>query len=80
MAMMIQVVVFWVVTLCSDGIGYPEGAGSKVSRDVGILPYNYTVSEPRRSRLIPVVPNGVCGNIISADSCDNIFSYQFYLE
>jgi len=29
-AMKFQVEIFWVVTLCSDGVGYPEGAGSEV--------------------------------------------------
>jgi hypothetical protein len=44
----IQVVFFCVVTLCSDVGGYQpfrEDGGSKVLRNVGILPQHYTVSQ-----------------------------------
>jgi len=60
---MIEAQVFWVVTLCSDLVGYhitvrchklysfhPESGGSMVLRNVVILPHHYTVSSPWRWR------------------------------
>jgi hypothetical protein len=54
-AMKIQVI-FWIVMPCSDVVGYcfqihPEGGGSTVLRNVGILPHQYMASQPRRPRL-----------------------------
>jgi hypothetical protein len=39
------------VTPCSVVVGYPEDGGSKVLRNVGILPQHYTASESRRPGL-----------------------------
>jgi hypothetical protein len=42
-----------VVQPCNDlvKIPHPEDGGSKVLRNVGILPHHYTPSEPTRRRL-----------------------------
>jgi hypothetical protein len=48
-AVKIEVEVFWVVTPCSSND--PEDGGSKVLRNVDILPQHYTASQPRRPRL-----------------------------
>jgi hypothetical protein len=56
----LQVEVLWVVTPCSDVVGYqPLGGGlwlhapgdgvSTVLRNVGILPHHYTASQPRKT-------------------------------
>jgi len=42
----IQVEVFWIVVPCSVA----EDGGSKVIRNVGILPQHYTASQPRSPR------------------------------
>jgi hypothetical protein len=59
-AIKIQVVVFWFVAPVSDVVGYwrfkrpcclhlhPEDIGNMLLRNVDILPYHYTVSQPRR--------------------------------
>jgi len=42
----------WIVTMCSVLVEYQrEDGGSKVLRNVGMLPQHYTASEPRRPRL-----------------------------
>jgi len=49
-----QVEVYWIVTPCGVAVGYhihPEDEGSKVLRNVGILPQHYTASQTRRPRL-----------------------------
>jgi hypothetical protein len=47
----IQVMIFWVVTLCSD-VGYhPEDGGSMILRNVYVLPHHYMLSQPRRLHL-----------------------------
>jgi len=49
--MNIQVEVFWVVTPCSVVVVYHHEEGNKTNlRNVGILPQNYTASQPRRPR------------------------------
>jgi len=61
-----QVEFFWVLTPCSDTVGYqhssgpcclpkPEDAGSKVLPNDSILPQHYTASHPRRTRRFAVV-------------------------
>jgi hypothetical protein len=56
MAVKIQVAVFWIVTPCSDVVGYrrfgepcclhhPEDEDGMVLRNVGILPHHYKVSQ-----------------------------------
>jgi hypothetical protein len=58
-----QVEVFWIATPCNYVVGqqrfwrpcclhiYPQDGESQDLRNVGILPQNYTVSQPRRPRL-----------------------------
>jgi len=46
-SMKIEVVVFWVVTPCSDVVQYLSGdGGSLVPRNFGILPFHYTAPNP----------------------------------
>jgi hypothetical protein len=58
-AVMVQVVVFWVMTPCSVVVGYQrfrvEDGGSKDLRSVHIIPQHYTASQPRRPRFACVV-------------------------
>jgi len=48
--MNVQILIFWVVTPCSDVVGYQRLGGPWWKMDVAILPYHYTVSQHRRPR------------------------------
>jgi len=51
MAFKINIMVLWVITLCSDVIGYQHFEGLCclcLHSDTGILPHHYIVSLPRR--------------------------------
>jgi len=49
MAMKIQAAVSWVVTTCSDVVGYNhKDGGSMVLQNIGFLQHHYTVAPPRR--------------------------------
>jgi len=50
-ALKIRAKVFYVVTQRSVAVGYQSFRGSKVIRNVGIIPQHYTVSQLRRPRL-----------------------------
>jgi len=50
-AVMFQVEVFWVVTLHSVVVGYPEDGGNVDLWNNGILPQHYTVSQSRKPQL-----------------------------
>lgn len=64
MVVKIQVVIFWLLRLCSDVGGYhcfrgycylhllqDEDGGHMILRNVGILTHHYTVSRSRRPKL-----------------------------
>jgi len=48
MMMKFQVEVCWVVMRCSDVGAHPEDGSSNILRNVGIIPHQYTASEPSR--------------------------------
>jgi hypothetical protein len=64
----LQIMAFWVVTLCTVVVGYqrfggpcylhlhPENGGSKVLRNTGVLPHYYMALQPRRLQLESSLP------------------------